>query len=957
MNKRGLLVEEARSFSKDLLFGRRGRLDINGAIQLVADKYKLSKNPDDYVYIVVTALHANVPNDNGDCFSLEELERFDEKLGCRVYETFIGKPHFIEHMQNGEVYGFVLDSHLEKPKNGEPYVELVVAVDTKKNPIYGMLVKNGKIKTYSMGCTVSSTICSICGNRAFTESQFCDHIKNGKMQKFKIAETGEEGLSFEYCEGVVFDEISGVSDPADRGAVLEEKLGSKKAQTPIGPSGPLNPSAPLAAPEKGWVKNLALDIEKGKVTDPSATVDWFKQRYNREPTADERDRMRYLFSRRRIEEWRRVMSKIVKKEDGYYVESAEGKNLGGPYEQKSEAEKRLKEVEMFKHMKGRKIRHGLRLLSRMGNDAPYYKWYFGMRKLGYNSSQIEEIAKEGQKLGYWKIMDEGEGVGGRLEKALMRAIWRNDVESVERLLNKGADVHAGNDRILRFGLEKGDPQIVALLKAYASRNRRGYGDRVEGRLRRGLRFSDSKSTGAVDRVRRSKLKRDLLRRHAFRRSGGGDDMSARHLVNWDYGVKGRLGRSFRNGVKELDRSIGLVRRPSYRNIGKYGFGKYRSIIEDGMSDKSPGTFVPRSKRVTDSGILDKDYNLRKIDREVTDEALSDKKSRRRGLRISKYAYLDVQKLVDSVYNFYRKYEKMSRKQAVRAIGKLFMKRRGFGRTAEDAIEMNIDKIDVPGLMEEVVNFKVSDEGLSPKDVAEEIIETFVEKDAPKEVIKEIKEEVQEIAEGVIEEDKEKLEDGEVLEEKVRDVEKEVEDLKEEAPAPSADEMGMEEIEVAVAKKAKEEIRLYGHKMKRALRLASVRQFLNLDPRGLYRIKTELCEGLVNPSGVKHIGMRPEVAVQVIEQAFRKVLSSNAIDELIESAESLVNLEDKAFAQIEEDVSGLMPLSIDRVSSVEVDKEKGKRAMVMAKTGSGIFGESEFKQLIKDSLPSFGIETK
>lgn len=41
---------------------------------------------------------------------------------------------------------------------------------------------------------------------------------------------------------------------------------------------------------------------------------------------------------------------IVKKKDGYYVVSSEGKNLGGPYS-KDKAEKRLAQVEMFKHMK------------------------------------------------------------------------------------------------------------------------------------------------------------------------------------------------------------------------------------------------------------------------------------------------------------------------------------------------------------------------------------------------------------------------------------------------------------------------------------------------------------------------------------------------------------------------------------------------------------------------------
>ena len=40
---------------------------------------------------------------------------------------------------------------------------------------------------------------------------------------------------------------------------------------------------------------------------------------------------------------------IVKRKDGYHVVSSEGKNLGGPYGSEGEAQKRLAQVEYFKH--------------------------------------------------------------------------------------------------------------------------------------------------------------------------------------------------------------------------------------------------------------------------------------------------------------------------------------------------------------------------------------------------------------------------------------------------------------------------------------------------------------------------------------------------------------------------------------------------------------------------------
>ena len=44
---------------------------------------------------------------------------------------------------------------------------------------------------------------------------------------------------------------------------------------------------------------------------------------------------------------------IVKRANGYYVVSEKSKkNLGGPYRNRSQAAKRLRQVEYFKHKKG-----------------------------------------------------------------------------------------------------------------------------------------------------------------------------------------------------------------------------------------------------------------------------------------------------------------------------------------------------------------------------------------------------------------------------------------------------------------------------------------------------------------------------------------------------------------------------------------------------------------------------
>lgn len=71
----------------------------------------------------------------------------------------------------------------------------------------------------------------------------------------------------------------------------------------------------------------------------------------------------------------RKEAKVVHKDDGWYVESEEGKNLGGPYGSEEKAKERLQQVEYFKHqsflqykleVEAEKEKTGLR-------TGPYYK--------------------------------------------------------------------------------------------------------------------------------------------------------------------------------------------------------------------------------------------------------------------------------------------------------------------------------------------------------------------------------------------------------------------------------------------------------------------------------------------------------------------------------------------------------------------------------------------------------
>ena len=76
-----------------------------------------------------------------------------------------------------------------------------------------------------------------------------------------------------------------------------------------------------------------------------------------------------------------IQSKIVKKDNKYQVQSEKGKNLG-TYDTKEQAEKRLKQVEMFKHMK-----------SKLFTFDELNSWYENeLRKQGFPSD--EELHKQ-----------------------------------------------------------------------------------------------------------------------------------------------------------------------------------------------------------------------------------------------------------------------------------------------------------------------------------------------------------------------------------------------------------------------------------------------------------------------------------------------------------------------------------------------------------------------------------
>lgn len=158
-------------------------------------------------------------NNNHDCW--------DRPVLLNSYRTFVGAHNFVEHVQIEEQSkGRVIDAVAREIPTGDSiYVDILLATSR----VHDSLVRDieaDRMGTLSMGCSVTETQCTKCGNVAADETEMCEHIKYAKGNyeydsdgnKFRIAELcGHHTL--DPNSGVTFIEASWVAIPAFGGAV------------------------------------------------------------------------------------------------------------------------------------------------------------------------------------------------------------------------------------------------------------------------------------------------------------------------------------------------------------------------------------------------------------------------------------------------------------------------------------------------------------------------------------------------------------------------------------------------------------------------------------------------------------------------------------------------------------------------------------------------------------------
>lgn len=159
----------------------------------------------DYLYLwirIVSSGEHYGPNKNGDYFPLSEL--------VGAFETFRDAHPFKNHENKdiekaiGRIFDVRYDDEMKT-------IEVFKAIDKKRSPEIVRGYLKGYLTDVSMGCKVPYTVCSICGNKAKRQSEFCDHVKSHKLE---FLPTGERIFEINYAPK--FHDSSVVLNGAER---------------------------------------------------------------------------------------------------------------------------------------------------------------------------------------------------------------------------------------------------------------------------------------------------------------------------------------------------------------------------------------------------------------------------------------------------------------------------------------------------------------------------------------------------------------------------------------------------------------------------------------------------------------------------------------------------------------------------------------------------------------------
>ena len=135
------------------------------------------------------------------------------------FKTFEQYATIYKHHQNkdpSKSYGDVLKAFWNPQMHR---VELLLGIDNAKAPDIVQRIADGEYPAVSMGCRIAYDVCTICGHRAPTRAQYCDHLK------FRMRQVMPNGLRAGALNPTPkFFDISFVVKPADQTGYMLKKV-------------------------------------------------------------------------------------------------------------------------------------------------------------------------------------------------------------------------------------------------------------------------------------------------------------------------------------------------------------------------------------------------------------------------------------------------------------------------------------------------------------------------------------------------------------------------------------------------------------------------------------------------------------------------------------------------------------------------------------------------------------
>jgi hypothetical protein len=281
------------------------------SISVTASTVKVQKPHPQCIYLRTRAignLEVDGPNSNADAFPYGEF--LNDKPGFG-YKSFIGKKAFVEHNTDSvtNAIGDLVDSYLRqfdlgtlssktwhdlndvermsviasflKDDSGNELkkaydisanpiseqldgsIEVLMKIDRQRAPVIARQIDMNEKVGVSMGTAIAYSECSVCGNRAYYEKDYCNHVANGKGRHHPVMASDMHGLvkqgsikpewirhmfnsasevrsvltnerrmvyakSFEINYGLQFYELSVVASPAYHKGYMLEKVASQK---------------------------------------------------------------------------------------------------------------------------------------------------------------------------------------------------------------------------------------------------------------------------------------------------------------------------------------------------------------------------------------------------------------------------------------------------------------------------------------------------------------------------------------------------------------------------------------------------------------------------------------------------------------------------------------------------------------------------------------------------------